>query len=75
MFLRHVTFHTLRACFDSHLITTDVQPMKLMTMGGWSELKTFQIYTRMVGVDVKGVSDALDVLPCTSMDYVFSINK
>ncbi len=26
-----------------------------MRMGGWSDLKTFQIYVRMSGVDVKSV--------------------
>jgi hypothetical protein len=31
-------------------------------MGGWSDLKTFQIYLRISGVDVKGVAEALDVL-------------
>lgn len=35
----------------------------VIPMGGWSDLKTFQIYLRMSGVDVKGVAEALDVLP------------
>ena len=69
---KHVTFHTLRACFATHLLATGAEPMKVMRMGGWSDLKTFQIYIRMAGVDVKGVSDALDVLSNTSMDNVFS---
>ena len=32
-------------------------------MGGWSDLKTFQIYLRMSGVDVRGVAEGLQVLP------------
>lgn len=60
---KYVTFHTLRACFATHLLATGAEPMKVMRMGGWSDLKTFQIYIRMAGVDVKGVSDALEVLP------------
>ena len=34
-----------------------------MRMGGWNDLKTFQIYLRMSGVDVKGISKGLDVIP------------
>lgn len=58
-----VAFHTLRACFATHLLATGAGPLKVMRMGGWSDLKTFQIYLRMAGVDVKGVSDGLDVMP------------
>ncbi len=34
-----------------------------MRMGGWNDLKTFQIYLRMSGVDVKGIAGSLDVIP------------
>jgi hypothetical protein len=37
--------------------------MKVMRMGGWNDLKTFQIYLRMSGVDVKGIAKGLDVIP------------
>ena len=47
--------------------------MKVMRMGGWSDLKTFQIYLRMAGVDVKGVRDPLDVLPQNNFDNVVSL--
>ena len=60
---KDVVFHTLRACFATHLLSTGVEPLKVMRMGGWSDLKTFQIYLRMSGVDVKGVAEGLDVLP------------
>ena len=60
---KEVVFHTLRACFATHLLSTGVEPLKVMRMGGWSDLKTFQIYLRMSGVDVRGVAEALDVLP------------
>lgn len=63
-----VVFHTLRACFATHLLSTGVEPLKVMRMGGWSDLKTFQIYLRMSGVDVRGVAEGLDVLPRDS-DY------
>lgn len=58
-----VVFHTLRACFATHLLSTGVEPLRVMRMGGWSDLKTFQIYLRLSGIDVKGVTEALDVLP------------
>ncbi len=60
---KDVTFHTLRACFATHLLSTGVEAMKVMRMGGWNDLKTFQIYLRMSGVDVKGISKGLDVIP------------
>jgi len=73
MFLREigihkdVVFHTLRACFATHLLSTGVEPFKVMRMGGWSYLKTFQIYLRMSGVDVRGVAEALDVIADTQV--------
>lgn len=70
---KYVTFHTLRACFATHLLATGAEPMKVMRMGGWSDLKTFQIYIRMAGVDVKGVSDALEVLPEHNTDNLIQL--
>ena len=64
---KHCVFHTLRACFATHLLSTGVEPLKVMRMGGWSDLKTFQIYLRLSGVDVKGVAEMLDVLPAKDM--------
>jgi integrase len=60
---KDVTFHTLRACFATHLLSTGVEAMKVMRMGGWNDLKTFQIYLRMSGVDVKGIAGSLVVIP------------
>lgn len=34
-----------------------------MKMGGWTDFKTFQIYNRMAGVVVKGVTDNFKVMP------------
>ncbi len=54
MFLDHigikkdVVFHTLRACFATHLLSTGVESLKVM---------------RMSGVDVRGVAEGLQVLP------------
>ncbi len=72
---KEVVFHTLRACFATHLLSTGVEPFKVMRMGGWSDLKTFQIYLRMSGVDVRGVAEALDVLPSQEFSNVISIRS
>lgn len=60
---RHITFHTLRACFATHVLASGAEPTQVMKMGGWADFKTFQIYVRMAGVDVKGVTDDFRVLP------------
>lgn len=46
-----------------NFLSTGVEPLKVMRMGGWSDLKTFQIYLRMSGVDVRGMAEGLVVLP------------
>lgn len=60
---KYVNFHTLRACFATHVLASGAEPTQVMKMGGWSDFKTFQIYVRMAGVDVKGVTDNLKVMP------------
>lgn len=32
-----------------------------MTMGGWKDIKTMMIYTHMAGVDIKGMTDKLEL--------------
>ena len=34
-----------------------------MKIGGWRDMKTFQIYVRLAGIEVKGATDVLSVLP------------
>jgi integrase len=58
-----VVFHTLRACFATHLLGLGVDQATVMKMGGWRDMKTFQIYIRLAGIDVKGATDALMILP------------
>ncbi len=59
----YVNFHTLRACFATHVLASGAEPTQVMKMGGWADFKTFQIYVRMAGVDVKGVTDNFRVMP------------
>ena len=58
-----VVFHSLRACFATHLLASGVDQATVMKIGGWREIKTFQIYVRLAGVEVKGATNALDVMP------------
>jgi integrase len=59
----YVVFHTLRACLATHLLASGAEPAKVMKIGGWKDLKTFEIYIRLAGVDVVGVTEKLKVLP------------
>ena len=56
-------FHTLRACFATHLLASGAEPAKVMRIGGWKDLKTFEVYIRLAGIDVTGVTDAFNILP------------
>lgn len=60
---RDVVFHTLRACFATHMLANGVDQATVMKIGGWRDIKTFQIYVRLAGIEVKGATNALDVLP------------
>lgn len=73
---RHITFHTLRACFATHVLASGAEPTQVMKMGGWSDFKTFQIYIRMAGVDVKGVTDDFNVTPkLGALDNVIRLKR
>ncbi len=53
---KYVNFHNLRACFATHILASGAEPTQVMKIGGWADFKTFQIYVRMAGVDVKLMS-------------------
>ncbi len=38
-------------------MASGAEPTQVMKMGGWADFKALQIYVRMAGVDVKGVTD------------------
>jgi hypothetical protein len=38
-----------------------IEPIKVMSMGGWTELKTMQKYIRQAGVNIKGITDGLEL--------------
>lgn len=61
--IRPICFHALRACFATQLLAHDIAPARIMKICGWRDLKTMQHYTRLAGVDEKGATQVLRVLP------------
>jgi integrase len=61
--LPSIRFHTLRACFATQLIRDAVAPAVVMKICGWKDLKTMQRYIRLAGIEVKGATLGLKLLP------------
>lgn len=56
-----VRFHDLRATWATIMLSKGVEPIKVMKMGGWKDLKTMMIYARKAGVDIRGITNCLDL--------------
>jgi integrase len=61
--LKPIKFHTLRACFATHLLAAGVAEAKVMKVGGWKDRETMMIYVRAAGIDEAGATEALDFRP------------
>ncbi|MEC7276973.1 MAG: site-specific integrase [Bdellovibrionota bacterium] len=72
--LPEIRFHTLRACFATQLIGSGVEPVKVMKICGWKDLKTLSVYLRLAGIEEKGVTEGLNFLP-QNIGNVYSINS
>jgi integrase len=59
--LPRVRFHDLRATWATIMLSRGIAPIKVMSMGGWKDLKTMQRYIRKAGVDISGISDGLSL--------------
>jgi integrase len=66
--LPEIRFHTLRACFATQLIGSGVEPVKVMKICGWKDLKTLGVYLRLAGIDERGVTEGLNFLPRSGTD-------
>ncbi len=73
--LQPVRFHDLRATWATMMLSKGVEPIKVMSMGGWKDIKTMMIYARKAGVDIRGVSAVLSDLhnPSIERAKVFQI--
>ena len=59
--LPSMRFHDLRATWATLLLSKGEPPARVMTMGGWSDIKTMMIYIRKAGIDVKGGTNSIQV--------------
>lgn len=59
--LPEIRFHDLRATWATIMLSRGIEPIKVMSMGGWKNLKTMQIYIRKAGINIKGITDALEL--------------
>jgi len=55
--------NTLRACFATQLIRNGIPPIQIQKICGWKDLKTMQKYIRLAGIEIKGATESLRVLP------------
>ncbi|MEK7690587.1 MAG: site-specific integrase, partial [Bdellovibrionota bacterium] len=61
--LPSIRFHALRACFATQLLAHDIAPARVMKIAGWKDLKTMQRYVRLAGIDERGATQVLRVMP------------
>jgi integrase len=57
-----IRFHDLRASWATIMLSKGIEPIKIMSMGGWKDLKTMQIYIRKSGINIQGITDKLTFL-------------
>lgn len=60
--LPRIRFHDLRASWATVMLSKGVEPIKVMSMGGWRDLKTMQIYIRKSGINILGITSELKFL-------------
>jgi integrase len=61
MGLPSIRFHDLRATWATILLSKGVEPIRLMKAGGWRDMKTMMCYVRLAGVDIRGMTDDLNL--------------
>lgn len=74
--LPSIRFHDLRATWATLMLSRGIEPIKVMKMGGWKNLKTVMHYVRLAAVDIKGSTDGLDLHnPSSKPAVVISLKK
>jgi len=58
--IKSVNFHALRATWATQMLDRGVSQAKIMEIGGWADVRTFNIYVRLAAVNVAGATDCLD---------------
>jgi integrase len=56
-----VRFHDLRATWTTIMLSNGAEIAKVMAMGGWKDMKTMMIYVRKAGINIRGITDRLDL--------------
>lgn len=59
MGLPAIRFHDLRATWATIMLGRGIEPIKVMFMGGWKDMKTMMIYMRKAGIEIRGITDNL----------------
>ncbi|MBT4267936.1 MAG: site-specific integrase [Deltaproteobacteria bacterium] len=72
-----VKYHSLRATFLTHLLSSGCSIPVCQKISGHSDLKSFMIYIRLAGVDLKGATNALnlDIPGSVSVNKVVNLFK
>ncbi|HEX7676195.1 MAG TPA: site-specific integrase [Bdellovibrio sp.] len=58
--LPRVRFHDLRASWATACLSRGIEPVKVMSAGGWKDIKTMMIYIRKAGISIRGMTDSLN---------------
>lgn len=66
--LPQIRFHDLRATWATLLLSSGVESIKVMKMGGWQNIETMQIYIRKAGVDIKGAMNGFSLFNPSSVE-------
>lgn len=69
-----INFHATRACFAVQCLISGLDVLTTMKLGGWKNVKSFQHYVRLAGVDIRGATDALDLIPEVTQATVHSLS-